>query len=81
MTLVEDKDKLMRYIEWYLGMYSGKSPTQRAITGATGIYAKEQRDALEALVKDGFLTWQPKKGRYGSTTGIGLTAKRYFQVL
>lgn len=76
------KTKVMRYIEWYLGMYGGKSPAIRAICNATGLTSTETVQAiLKELDEEGFIRYNPKYKvrKEERTTGITLTHKRYFE--
>jgi SOS-response transcriptional repressor LexA len=69
--------EVMRYIEWYLGMYRGKSPTIRTMASALGFTSYDPiQTALKRLERDGYITLNPTRGRYG-TLNIKLTAKRY----
>lgn len=72
------KVKVMRYIEWYLGLY-GKSPAIRAICRGTALTSTDTvHGILKQLAAEGYITLNPKQGR-GGNSGIMLTNKRFFE--
>ena len=80
MTELDKKTMIMRYIEWYLGMYGGKSPSIRRISQATGITSiAAVQESIKALEREGYITTNPVYGKRNVSLNIRLTAKRMFQ--
>lgn len=73
----ENEAQVMRYVEWHLGMYRGKSPAIRQMARTLGFSMETIVRHLRELDEKGYIKYNPKKGRTG-TTGITLTDKRYF---